>query len=82
MNRYGKLNSDGRLIILPRNYVTESGTTICNFNLLDKKEWKKHGFKPIIECEKPEGMCYPVYTDLGYKITIEWKEIEDDTTSV
>jgi hypothetical protein len=77
---YGKLNN-GQLTILPKNYITEGGMTICNFDLMSESAWREHGFKPVIWGNPPDNInsWRPVYQEKKNKITVEkWELIPPD----
>lgn len=60
--KYGKLE-DGKINYAPRNFITEDGQTILNFNS-NEELMLEYGFKPIQEADKP---YYPY--SISYKET-------------
>ena len=72
--RYGKI-SNGELVYAPKNYETEDGSLILNFNK-DEKALKKYGYKQVVEALKPSYPYIVTYKETATKIT---EIIERDT---
>lgn len=68
--QYGKLEN-GKLIIAPKNYITEDGATICNFTS-SVDIMLEYGFKEVVRAEK----------DADKEYIITWEETETQLIEV
>ena len=78
MTLYGKIIGENGIQFAPRTYITESGSTIINFNLSEDL-MRQEGFKPVSLVPPPEDdgetVYAPVYSDVGDRIEQNWEAV-------